>query len=164
MENLFIAVFEDHEKAGKAVDLIKTQGLDMKTISVVGKDHYSKNGAPAQYSPDQKPEFTGGFFWNSLPFDRGSYSVPGGGTFGVLGPLAGVIKKSKGEDAAEEKFSFINKALLAIGVPKDKLVKYQDILSDEKYLLIVHGGADELDAYREIIGKTKATEIAEYVV
>ena len=164
MEKILIAVFEDHKKAGEALGSIEKQGLDMKKVSVIGKDHYSKNGAAAKFSPDEKPGFAGGFFWNSLPFDKGSYSVPGGGTFGVLGPLAGVVERVRGEDASEEKFSFVNKALLEIGVPKDKIRKYQDILSEEKDLLIVHGAADKLEMCRETLEKAGASEVVEYVV
>lgn len=160
MAEILIAVIADHDKVEEVAQKMKDQGFDMKKISIVGKDHYSKNGPVAQFPEAKKAKYFGGNFFDSRQY--GSFSSPGGATFGVLGPMVSVLDEPLQENykETEESFNFVNKALLKIGVPKDSSVKYQNYLSAEKYLLIIHGDAKDIETSKETIMKNNPIDIA----
>ncbi|OHB68985.1 MAG: hypothetical protein A2V70_12170 [Planctomycetes bacterium RBG_13_63_9] len=50
-------------------------------------------------------------------------------------------------------------ALFSIGVPKDSIVKYETSLKNDKYLVVVHGSAEEVEQARDILATTTGAEI-----
>jgi hypothetical protein len=45
----------------------------------------------------------------------------------------------------------LSAALASIGVPKDSIVRYQSALEADKFLLLVHGTAREIEKSREVL-------------
>ena len=140
MNNSLVVVFKSHEEAENSLKELQKLGFDMKKLSVIGKDHYSKDGIAAHYVINEKPKYFGSQFWNYLPYDKGLFVVPGSGPFGVGGPLVAMIDDSLEKNTEEEEgFNIFNNALEGVGIPKARIPEYQAYLGDEKYLLIVHG-------------------------
>ena len=156
MQNSLVAVFQSHKEAEDSLKDLQKLGFDMKKLSVIGRDHYSKSGIAAHYVVNQKPKFFGSPFWNYLPYDKGLFVVPGFGPFGVGGPLVAMIDDSLEKNEEEEEgFNIFNKALKGVGIPAEKIPEYQAYLGAEKYLLIVHGTpADIRDANIIIVPQT----------
>jgi hypothetical protein len=50
--------------------------------------------------------------------------------------------------------SAVGAGLVSIGIPKDSVLKYDTALKTDKYLLVVHGTADEVAKAKNIIGGT----------
>jgi len=42
-----------------------------------------------------------------------------------------------------------------MGIPKDSVVKYETALKTDKYLLLVHGTASEVEKAREVLATTQ---------
>jgi len=53
----------------------------------------------------------------------------------------------------------VGAALAGLGVPRKSIVKYERQLKANKYLLIAHGRADEVESARKILERTAATEM-----
>jgi hypothetical protein len=51
--------------------------------------------------------------------------------------------------------SAVGAGLVSIGIPKDSVLEYEVALKSDKFLLIVHGTADEVDKAKEIIAGTR---------
>ena len=51
-------------------------------------------------------------------------------------------------------------ALTAIGVPKGEVIKFETALKGAKYVLMVHGNAEEVAKARSVLAGTEALEKA----
>ena len=54
--------------------------------------------------------------------------------------------------------SAIGAALYSIGIPKDSVLRYETSLKANKFLLVVHGTADEVERASSILQATGAIE------
>ncbi|OGF45310.1 MAG: hypothetical protein A2231_11315 [Candidatus Firestonebacteria bacterium RIFOXYA2_FULL_40_8] len=157
MNNSLVVVFKSHKEADEGLKELQKSGFDMKKLSVIGKDHYAKTGVSAHYVVNEKPKFFGSQFWNSLPYDKGLFVVPGSGPFGVGGPMVALIdeslENSEDGEGKEETINIFDKALNNIGIPKEKIPEYQTYLAEEKYLLIVHGAPEDIKEADRVITK-----------
>jgi hypothetical protein len=54
--------------------------------------------------------------------------------------------------------SAIGGALYSLGIPKDSILKYENSLKSNKFLVIVHGTTGEIGQARDILYGTKAVE------
>jgi len=50
-------------------------------------------------------------------------------------------------------------ALYRIGIPKDSIIKYEESLKADKFLLIVHGTKDEVERARDMLKTIDAEEV-----
>ena len=56
--------------------------------------------------------------------------------------------------------SALGAALYSIGIPRDSIVEYETALKSDKFLLMVHGTADEVALAQRILETTGAVYIA----
>ena len=54
--------------------------------------------------------------------------------------------------------SAIGAALYSIGIPKDRILKYENSLKVNQFLLIAHGATGEIGQARDILQNSKAIE------
>jgi len=54
--------------------------------------------------------------------------------------------------------SVVGAGLASIGIPRDSILKYDLALKTDKYLLLVHGPADEVLKAKHIIAATKQSD------
>jgi hypothetical protein len=55
--------------------------------------------------------------------------------------------------------SAIGAGLFSMGIPKDSVVKYELALKTDKFLLIVHGTASDVEKAREILESTRPADV-----
>jgi len=60
--------------------------------------------------------------------------------------------------------SAVGAALYSIGIPKDSVLKYETSLKANKFLLVVHGTADEVERASSILQGTDAIETTVHTV
>ena len=58
--------------------------------------------------------------------------------------------------------SVLGAGLYSIGIPKDSILQYETAVKADKFLLVVHGTAEETSKAKEILSKTKPSEVAEH--
>jgi hypothetical protein len=162
-KNATIAVFEDHTGAEDAVKELQKSGFDVKKLSIVGKDYHSDEHVVGYYNSGDRIKYWGklGAFWGGLwglLFGSAFFFIPGIGPIVVGGPLVAWIVGALEGAAVVGGVSAVGAALYSIGIPKDSILKYETSLKANKFLLVVHGTADEVERAGQILKSTNATE------
>ena len=165
--NAIIATYDTHEQAEEAVMELDRSGFAMKQLSIVGKGYHSEEHPVGFYTLGDRMKSWGGLglFWGALwgmLMGAAFFWVPGIGPLGVAGPFVHILVGGAEGAAVVGGVSVLGAALVNLGVPKDRAIKYESSLRADKYLLIVHGSADEVEQARQIIERTKAIETATY--
>lgn len=158
--NSVVAIYDTHEQAERAIKELQEGGVDMKSLSIVGKDTHTDETVVGYYNAGDRMKYWGklGAFWGGfwgLLFGSAFFAIPGLGTVLVAGPLVGLIIAVLEDAAIVGGVSAVGAALASIGVPKDSVLQYDIALKTDKYLLLVHGGADAVEKAKEIISGTQ---------
>jgi hypothetical protein len=77
----------------------------------------------------------------------------------VAGPLVAWIVGALEGAAVVGGVSAIGAGLIGIGIPKDSVVQYELALKTDKFLLMVHGSASEVEKARGIIANTRPVNV-----
>jgi hypothetical protein len=85
------------------------------------------------------------------------FVFPGVGLVGMAGPFVATLISALEGAVVVGGLSALGAALTQIGVPKDQVVKYEAALKMDKYLLVVHGSAEEQARARDVLADAKAT-------
>jgi uncharacterized membrane protein len=162
-KNSVVAVFNTHTEAEEAVRELEKSNFDMKKLSIVGKDYHSEEHVVGYYNTGDRVKYWGklGAFWGGfwgLLFGSAFFFIPGIGPIAVGGPLVAWIIGALEGAAIIGGLSAIGAALYSIGIPKDSVLKYETSLKSNKFLVLAHGTADEVERAREILSETSATE------
>ena len=163
-----VGVFNSHEEAEEAVKGLQRSGLDMKRLSIVGRDFHSEEHVVGYYNTGDRMTFWGklGAFWGGLwglLFGTAFLWVPGIGAVLVGGPLVAAIVGGLEGAAVVGGLSAVGAGLYSLGIPKNSVLSYESALRADKYLLIANGTAEEVARAREIMDRAKATESAIHV-
>ena len=158
--NAVIAVFDTHSAADEAVKELQKADFDMKKLSVVGKDYHTEDQVVGYYNAGERMRHWGKFgaFWGGLwglLFGAAFFWVPGIGPVLVGGPLVAWIVAGLEGAAVIGGVSALGAGLVSIGIPRDSVLKYETALRTDKFLLIVHGSAEDVDKAKGIIRGTK---------
>ena len=162
-QNSVVSIFNTHTEAEDAVRELQKSGFDMKKLSIVGKDYHSEEHVVGYYNTGNRVKYWGklGAFWGGLwgfIFGSAFFIIPGIGPIVVGGPLVTWIIGALEGAAVVGGLSAIGAALFSIGIPKDSVLKYETSLKSNKFLLVAHGTAEEVEHARKILETTKATE------
>jgi hypothetical protein len=168
-QNSTVAVFNDHTSAERAVKELQKAGFDIKKLSLVGKDYHSDEQVVGYYNTGDRMMYWGklGAFWGGLwglLFGSALFFVPGIGPIVVGGPIVAWIVGALQGAAVVGGISAIGAALYSIGIPKDSVLKYETSLKANKFLLVVHGTADEVERAGSILQGTDAIETTVHTV
>jgi hypothetical protein len=165
-KNACIAVFDSHTDAEHAVKELETSGYDMKKLSIVGKDYHSEEHVKGYYNAGDRMKYWGklGAFWGGLwgiLFGSAFFWIPGIGPVLVGGPLVSAIVGGVEGALLVGGLSALGAGLYSMGVPKDSVLRYETALKADKFLLIAHGGIEEVQRAREILEAQGTTEDVE---
>jgi len=162
-KNSVVSIFNTHTEAEDAVRELQKSGFDIKKLSIVGKDYHSEEHVVGYYNTGDRVKYWGklGAFWGGfwgLLFGSAFLIIPGIGPVVVGGPLVTWIIGVLEGAAVIGGLSAIGAALFSIGIPKDSILKYETSLKSNKFLLVAHGTAEEVEHACKILEATKATE------
>lgn len=162
-QHSIVAIFEAHQKAESAVKELERSGFDMKKLSIVGKGYHSEEHPVGFYTVGDRMLAWGGIgaFWGGvwgLLVGAAFLWIPGLGPVAAAGPFVHVLVTGVEGAAAVGGLGVLGAALASLGVPKKSIVKYETQLAANKYLLIAHGRADDVEVARRILERTAATE------
>jgi len=146
---------------------LQRSGLDMKRLSIVGRDFHSEEHVVGYYNTGDRMTFWGklGAFWGGLwglLFGTAFLWVPGIGAVLIGGPLVAAIVGGLEGAAVVGGLSAVGAGLYSLGIPKNSVLSYESALRADKYLLIANGTAEEV-ARQGDHGPRKATESAIHV-
>jgi len=149
-------VFDTHTAAEKAIRTLSHAGFDMKKLSLVGKGYHSEEKPMGFYTTGDRIKVWGGTgaFWGGiwgLLLAPAVFVLPGLGLVGMAGPFVATLVGALEGAVVVGGLSALGAALTQIGMPKDQVIKYEAALKVDKYLLVVHGSAEDQAKAREIL-------------
>jgi len=163
-QNAVVAVYGSHVEAEAAVKELQHAGVDMRTLSIVGKDSHTDENVVGYYNTGDRMKYWGktGAFWGGfwgLLFGSAFFAIPGLGPVLVAGPLVAWIVGGLEGAAVVGGLGAIGAGLYSMGIPKDSVVEYELALKTDKFLLLVHDKAAEVERARKIIATTRAIDV-----
>ena len=158
-----VGVFRTHHDAEGAIKELQKAGFDMKELSVVGKDHQTEESVVGYYNTGNRMATWGkyGLFWGwiwGLLFGSAFFIIPGVGPVIVGGPLVAWIIGALDTAVVAGGLSALGGALASIGIPNDSVLRYETALKLDKFILIVHGTAQEVEKAKSLLMQHKAEE------
>jgi hypothetical protein len=154
--DIAVAVYELHSQAESAVKALQRAGFDMKKISIIGKDYHTEEHVVGFLNAGDQAKIFGkiGAFWGGLMgvlFGSALMFVPVVGHVIVLGPLAATLVSGLEGAAMVGGISALAGALMMVGIPKDSVLRYETALKANKFMLVVHGDAQEIKRAHELL-------------
>jgi len=167
--NAAVAIYDTHSQAEEAVKELQRSGLDMKKLSIIGKDYHTEEQVVGYYNTGDRMKYWGklGAFWGGLwgmLFGAAFFAIPGIGPVLVAGPLVAWIVGALEGAAVVGGLGAIGGGLFSIGIPKDSVVKYETAIKSDKFLVLAHGTADEVAKAKDIMQTTRPAEVALHIV
>ena len=158
-KNAVAAIYDTHEQAEHAIKELQVAGVDMKSLSIVGRDTHTEEHVVGYYTAGDRMKYWGGVgaFWGGfwgLLFGSGLFFIPGLGPILAAGPIVAWIVAGLEGAAVVGSVSAIGAGLVSIGIPKDSVLKFDVALKTDKYVLVVHGTPDEVEKAKDIIAGT----------
>jgi hypothetical protein len=167
MENTdsVVAVFADHQSAEMAVKKLTDAGFAMKQLSVVGKGYQTDEKVVGFYNTGDRVKFWGsrGAFWGGfwgLFFGGLFMTIPLVGHVVILGYLATILISGVENAVLVGGLSAIGAALYSIGIPKDSVLQYETAIKADKFLVLAHGSATDVERARSILGLANPSSLA----
>jgi uncharacterized membrane protein len=166
-KNSVAAIYETHEQAEHAVKELQEAGVDMKSLSIVGRDTHTDEHVVGYYTAGDRMMYWGkvGAFWGGfwgLLFGSGLFFIPGLGPILAAGPIVAWIVAALEGAVVVGGISAIGAGLISLGIPKDSVLKYDVALKTDKYVLVVHGTPEEVEKAKDIIAGTEQSHYAVY--
>ena len=162
-----VAVYDSHTEAERAVGKLSAASFDIKKVSIVGKDYHTEEKVVGYYTTGDRMKSWGGLgaFWGGiwgLLFGAGFFLIPGIGPVLVAGPFLAAIIGALESAVVVGGLSAITAGLVSLGIPKDSAVKYEAEIKVGKFVLVVHGTAEELEHARSILSATSAITVEKH--
>ena len=163
-QNAVVAIYDTHVGAEEAVKKIQRAGIDMRTVSVIGKDSHTDEHLVCYYNTGDRMKYWGKFgaFWGGfwgLLFGSGFFAIPGIGPVLAAGPVVAWIVGALEGAAVVGGVSALGAGLCSIGIPKDSVVQYELAIKTDKFLVVVNGSAPEVEQARHILEGTKSAGV-----
>jgi hypothetical protein len=163
-QNAVVAIYDTHVGAEEAVKKIQRAGIDMRTLSIIGKDSHTDEHPVGYYNTGDRMKYWGkvGAFWGGfwgLLFGSAFFAIPGIGPVLAAGPVVAWIVGALEGAAVVGGVSALGAGLYSIGIPKDSVVQYELAIKTDKFLVMVHGTASEVEKAREVLESTKSASV-----
>jgi hypothetical protein len=151
-----IAVFGEHIEADDAVKKLMGGGIALSHLSMIGKGFHSEEKVVGFYNVGDRMTFWGkrGALWSSLwgLFVNGvSLTIPGLGQIMILGYLGTIVVSAVEGAILAGSLNALGAALYSAGIPRNSVVRYEQAVRSDGFLVIVHGEVEELTRARAIL-------------
>ena len=163
-QDAVVAIYDTHVGAEEAVKKLQGRGIDMRTLSIIGKDTHTDEHAVGYYNTGDRMKHWGktGAFWGGfwgLLFGSAFFAIPGIGPVLAAGPIVAWIVAGLEGAAVVGGMSAIGAGFYSIGIPKDSIVQYETAIKTDKFVVMVHGSATEVDKAREVLENTRSLSV-----
>jgi uncharacterized membrane protein len=166
--NAVVAVYATHVEAEEAVKELQRAGIDMGTLSIVGKDSHTDEHVVGYYNTGDRMKYWGktGAFWGGfwgLLLGSAFFAIPGIGPVLVAGPLVAWIVGALEGAVLFGGLSAIGAGLYGMGIPRDSVIEYETALKTDKFLLMVHGSVPQVEKAKNILESTRPVHVSLHV-
>jgi hypothetical protein len=147
--NAVVAVYDTHTEAEAAVKALEQAGIDMRTLSIIGRGTHTDEHVVGYYNTGDRMKYWGktGAFWGGLwglLLGSAALAVPGIGPVLAAGPVVAWIVGALEGAAVVGGLSAIGAGLYGMGIPEYSVLEYETALRTDKFLLMVHSTAQEV--------------------
>jgi uncharacterized membrane protein len=154
--DIAVAVYDHHTQAEDAVKALQRGGFDMRQISIIGKDYETEEHVVGFLNAGDRAKVFGkwGAFWGGLMgilFGSAMMFVPVVGHVIILGPLAAMLFGGLQGAVVVGGLSALAGALMAVGIPRDSVLRYETALKANKFMLVVHGDAQAIRRAHDLL-------------
>lgn len=144
-----VAIYDNHADAEAAVKTLQAAGVDLKKISIIGKDYQTEEHVIGFLNAGDRARIFGkyGAMWGGLMgllFGSAMMFVPLVGHLIALGPVASTLVMGLEGAAAVGGASALAGALTAVGIPKDSVLRYETAIKAGKFMVTIHGNDIEI--------------------
>jgi len=165
--NAIVATYKSHAEAEAAVKELQHSDFDMKKLSIVGRDYHTEEHVVGYYNAGDRMKYWGklGAFWGGiwgLLFGSAVFLIPGVGPLVVAGPLVGWIVGALEGAVVVGGLNAFGAGLYSLGIPKNSILQYETDISTGKFVVIIHGAAEEAKRAREIISRSSPDTLEEH--
>ena len=163
-ENTAVAIFDSHQNAEEAVRALGRSGFSMGQLTIVGKGYHTDERVVGFFNTGERIKVWGknGAFWGALwgLFLGGVFmTLPLIGPIVVLGHL-GVMLLGAAEGAlVVGGVSALAGALASIGIPKDSVIRYEEAVKADQFLVMAHGTPDEISRAKDVLHSATPKEL-----
>jgi uncharacterized membrane protein len=167
MPDSVVAVYDSHEDAEQAVAKLSAASFDIKQVSIIGKDYHTVEKVVGYYTTGDRMKSWGGLgaFWGGiwgLLFGAGVFLIPGIGPVLIGGPFLAALVGALESAVVVGGVSAITAGLVSQGIPKQSAIKYEEQITADKFVLVVHGTAEETDRAHAILSATSPVSIEKH--
>ena len=162
-----VALYNSHTEAEQAVAKLSAASFDITKISIIGKDYHTEENVVGYYTTGDRMKSWGGLgaFWGGiwgLLFGAGFFLIPGIGPVVVAGPFLAALIGALETAIVVGGLSALAGGLVSLGVPKESAVRYEAEIKADKFVLVVHGTAEELERARMILADTSPVSVEKH--
>ncbi|MBS0506274.1 MAG: DUF1269 domain-containing protein [Proteobacteria bacterium] len=162
--HIVLGLFTMHEGADAAVRKLAAAGIALPSISIIGKNYHSEEQAAGFVNVGERAWYFGkyGAFWGGLAgllVGSGFFFIPVVGSLVVLGPLASMIVGGIEGAVLAGGASALVGALTGLGIPKNSVVRYEEALKADAFLVSVHCAEDQVPRVQQLLTEAGGTEV-----
>ena len=152
-------IFNTHVEAENAIRTLSRAGFDVKKLSLIGKGYHTEEHAVGFYTAGDRIKAWGGrgAFWGGiwgLLFAPAVFLLPGVGLVAMAGPFVAMLIGALEGAVVVGSVSALGAALTQSGIPADQIIRFEAALKVDKYVLMVHGSAEEVEHARSLLAET----------
>ncbi|HEY9223528.1 MAG TPA: general stress protein [Variovorax sp.] len=151
-----VAVCDTHAAAEDAIRALSMAGFDMKKLSIVGKGYHSEEHAVGFYTAGERIRTWGGIgsFWGAiwgLLAGPAIFFIPSVGLVAAGGPFGMALVAALEGAVLVGGLTALGAALSSLGLGDKKVIKYEADIKADRFLVIVHGGTDDIAHARALL-------------
>ncbi|MFZ0258106.1 MAG: general stress protein [Gammaproteobacteria bacterium] len=169
LENTVIAAYDTHEQAERAVKDLNKSGFDMKKLSIVAKGYRTEEYPLGFYSTADRVKAWSGIaaFWGALWGVLATILIFGWEPIPFLmaptTPFLQILEGAIIGAALAGGIAALGALVASWSNSGESILKYERRLGADSYLVVAHGGNDEIEQARSLMTHPQATETAAFV-
>jgi len=149
-------VFNTRTEADTAIRSLGKAGFDLKELSLIGKGYHSDEHPIGFYTVGDRIKAWGatGAFWGGIwgmLLAPAVFFLPGLGVIAMAGPFVAAFVAALEGAVVIGGMTALGAALSSVGVSSTQVMKYESAVKADKYVLVVHGGAQSAAKARSIL-------------
>jgi len=158
-------VFNTHQEAEDAIQLLSHSGFDVKKLSLVGKGYHTEEHPLGFYTVGDRIKTWGGTgaFWGGIwgmLLAPAVFFLPGVGLVAMAGPFVATLVGALEGAVVVGGLSALGAALTQLGASKDQVIKYETAIKMDKFVLMVHGDAQDQEKARSVLADAHTLAVA----
>jgi hypothetical protein len=164
-DHLPFYVFNTHVEAEEAIQTLSRAGFDVTQLSLIGKGYHSEEHPIGFYTAGDRIRSWGGIgaFWGGiwgLLLAPAVFFLPGIGLVALAGPVVAALVGALEGAVVVGGLSALGGALMQIGVSEDRVIKFETALKVDKYVLMIHGGPEDIAKARAVLSDSVIAKAA----